>query len=150
MLYRWEQQNISSNQNAPQHLLCQLITLFFEPTGALCYAELGTIILKSGAEYVYLYESFGAIPAYIFAWSSTLVFKPPQISIIAITFGAYMAESLLPSDCQSTVVVAKLFAVLAISKCGCCNAMKHLHVRICLFFFGSEVKTAVKPLVAPC
>lgn len=91
-------------------LACGILSTF----GALCYAELGTIILKSGAEYVYLYESFGAIPAYIFAWSSTLVFKPPQISIIAITFGAYMAESLLPSDCQSTVVVAKLFAVLAI------------------------------------
>lgn len=92
------------------------LMLLFTPTGALCYAELGTIILKSGAEYVYLYEAFGGIPAYIFAWSSTLVFKPPQISIIAITFGAYMAESLIPAGCGTTVVVAKLFAVLAICK----------------------------------
>ncbi|XP_071824243.1 b(0,+)-type amino acid transporter 1-like isoform X2 [Apostichopus japonicus] len=91
-------------------LACGILSTF----GALCYAELGTIILKSGAEYVYLYEAFGGIPAYIFAWSSTLVFKPPQISIIAITFGAYMAESLIPAGCGTTVVVAKLFAVLAI------------------------------------
>lgn len=90
--------------------VCGVLSTF----GALCYAELGTIILKSGAEYVYLYEAFGAIPAYIFAWSSTLVFKPPQISIIALTFGAYMAESLISPDCGPTSVVAKLFAVLAI------------------------------------
>ena len=41
--------------------------------GALCYAEVGLLIPKSGGEYPVLYESYGTIPGFIFAWVSTIL-----------------------------------------------------------------------------
>ena len=36
--------------------------------GALCYAEVGLLIPKSGGEYPIIYDSYGDIPGFLFAW----------------------------------------------------------------------------------
>ena len=36
--------------------------------GALCYAEMGTLIPKSGGEYPIIYDGYGSVPGFIFAW----------------------------------------------------------------------------------
>ena len=38
--------------------------------GALCYAEVGLLIPKSGGEYPIIYDSYGHICGFIFAWVS--------------------------------------------------------------------------------
>ena len=61
--------------------------------GALCYAELGTMIPSSGAEYSYFMEAFGPFPAYMFSWVSTFIIKPSQLAIICMSFAAYSVEA---------------------------------------------------------
>ena len=58
--------------------------------GALCYAELGTFIPKSGGEFPILLKAFGPIPAYLFAWTATLITKPASLSLLSLTFASYV------------------------------------------------------------
>ncbi|CAK9821767.1 b(0,+)-type amino acid transporter 1 [Anthophora retusa] len=81
--------------------------------GALAYAELGTMNTSSGAEYAYFMDAFGAPPAFLFSWVSTLVLKPSQMAIICLSFAQYAVEA-FAADCDPPEEVVKIVALLAI------------------------------------
>lgn len=84
--------------------------------GALCYAELGTLIPKSGAEYQYFRNAFGPklkplqdIPAFLYCWTSVLVLKPSSMAIISLSTAEYAVRPFF-SNCESPDLALKLLA----------------------------------------
>ena len=89
-------------------------------TGALAYAELGTFITRSGAEYSYLLscfgpmgEKYGALPAFLFNWVNMVLLKPAAVSIITLTFALYVLEPFY-QVCEQPPAATKCLAALCI------------------------------------
>lgn len=76
--------------------LCGVISLI----GAMVFAELGSVVPKSGAEYAYLMEAFGKrggrfygpLPAFVCAWVYVMILRPAEIAIIILTFSEYSIQ----------------------------------------------------------
>lgn len=67
--------------------------------GALCFAELGTVIPKSGGEYAYLLETYsgfhkfwGALPAFLCSWLYVMVLRPAGCAVIIMTCAEYVIQ----------------------------------------------------------
>lgn len=71
--------------------------------GALSFAELGTVVGKSGAEYAYFQEAFGKthkywgpLPSFICAWIYVVILRPAEVAIIVMTFAEYAIQPFTP------------------------------------------------------
>ena len=110
---------VAMRSGSPGMILCVwsgcglLVTL-----SALCYAELGTAIPKSGSELSYLRYAFGNLGGFMYAWVSILVIKPSGQAGICLAFGTYVVEALgstwLCAMENSNLI--KLFAAFAIGR----------------------------------
>ena len=66
-----------------------LISGMLALTGALCYAELGTMIPGSGGEAQYLTRGLGPLFTYLFDWTSILILKPGTVALMFRSFSLY-------------------------------------------------------------
>ncbi|XP_063046058.1 b(0,+)-type amino acid transporter 1 [Engraulis encrasicolus] len=78
--------------------------------GALCYAELGTMITKSGGEYSYLMEAFGPVLGFLYGWTTIIVLKPSSFAIIALSCAEYAATPFYPACTPPRIVIKSLAA----------------------------------------
>jgi len=62
--------------------------------GALTYSELAAAFPRSGGMYVFLRESFGKLPAFLFAWAELWIIRPGAFGAIGITASAYTLRTL--------------------------------------------------------
>src|SRR5512142_464538 len=75
--------------------------------GALCFAELGARSPAAGGGYVYLRQTFGALPAFLYGWTLLLVIGSGAIAAVAVTFARYAADLLrLSSSVVSPLAIA--------------------------------------------
>uniref|UniRef100_A0A0N5AX82 Large neutral amino acids transporter small subunit 1 n=1 Tax=Syphacia muris TaxID=451379 RepID=A0A0N5AX82_9BILA len=81
----------------------------FAAIGAYCYAELGTLIRKSGGDYAYIMEAFGQFMGFIRLWVEAIVVRPCTCTIVALTFAIYILRSIF-LDCEFPTGSAPLLA----------------------------------------
>src|SRR3989440_1167098 len=73
--------------------------------GAFCFGELGRRCPRAGGGYVYLRETWGPLPAFLYGWALLLVIATGAIAAVAVTFANY-ALALAGLSARLTVPVA--------------------------------------------
>jgi len=94
-------------------LIIWLACGLFSMIGAYCYTELGTMIVRSGADYAYIFEAFGPFLAFLRLWVECMIVRPCAAAIVALTFANYVIEPLFPT-CPQPEVAVRLLAAVAI------------------------------------
>ena len=103
--------------------------------GSLAFAELGTLIPKSGGEYIYYLEAFGPLHRFwgpllpfLHAWISVNLLRTASTAIAALSFAEYLTIPLMNSvglcdPVTNHYILTRLTATLCICKshfCCCC------------------------------
>ncbi|CAI5455584.1 unnamed protein product [Caenorhabditis angaria] len=120
-------------------LIVWVLSGVFAAIGAYCYAELGTLIRKSGGDYAYIMEAFGPFWAFIRLWIESIVVRPCTATIVALTFALYMLKPVFP-DCDpppgSTELLAAILLIL-LTAINCWSVK--LATKVQDFFFVAKV-----------
>ncbi|XP_068082590.1 b(0,+)-type amino acid transporter 1 isoform X1 [Anabrus simplex] len=110
--------------------------------GALAFAELGTVVPRSGAEYAYFLEAFqglhpfwGPLPSFICVWVYVVILRPAEVAVIILTFSEYVFQpfaghlhSVPPESMHSA---KKIIAILALGTITYINFVSvKLYVRV--------------------
>ena len=80
--------------DVPLFLLAWVVGAVVVLCGALTYSELAAAFPRSGGVYVFMRESFGRLPAFLFAWAELWVIRPGAYGAIGITASAYTLRTL--------------------------------------------------------
>ncbi|CAG2069517.1 unnamed protein product, partial [Timema podura] len=79
--------------------VCGVISLL----GALAFAELGTVVPRSGAEYAYFVEAYGdlhpywgPLPSFTCVWVYVMILRPAEVAVIILTFSEYVCQPFYP------------------------------------------------------
>src|SRR6266566_3944348 len=87
--------------------------------GAFCFGELGQRRPRAGGGYVYLRETFGPLPAFLYGWTLVLVIATGAIAAVAVTFADYtLALAGLAHTYSVPLAVAAIVFLTAINYVG--------------------------------
>lgn len=122
-------------------LVVWILSGIFSMIGAYCYAELGCMIKKTGADYAYIMVTFGDFLAFIRQvsppinflgghidkiraiktlfiirlWAECIIVRPCSQAIVALTFSIYATKPFFP-ECDPPDESVRLLAAVCICK----------------------------------
>ncbi|XP_033227368.1 large neutral amino acids transporter small subunit 2 [Belonocnema kinseyi] len=100
-----------NSNSVGQALIVWISSGFLSLIGALCYAELGTMIPKSGGDYAYISDAFGPLPAFLYLWVALFILVPTGNAITALTFAQYILQPAWPG-CEPPSDAVRLLAAV--------------------------------------
>lgn len=86
---------------------------------------MGTVVVRSGAEYAYFIESFGPlhrfwgnVPAFVCSWVYVIALRPAEVAVIILTFAEYCVQPILDALKieENLDIVKKIVSILALGK----------------------------------
>ncbi len=72
-------------------LLAWIVAGLLSLAGALTYAELGALMPEAGGEYVYLRESYGRLPAFLYGWMRFFIGSAGSIAAYAVGSATFLS-----------------------------------------------------------
>jgi basic amino acid/polyamine antiporter, APA family len=99
-------------------LLVWLISGLMTIIGALSYGELSAMYPRAGGQYVYLRESWGRLPAFLYGWSFFAVIQTGTIAAVGVAFAkfaAYLVPAIGDQNILLTIGAFKLSAAQLVS-----------------------------------
>jgi amino acid transporter len=98
-----------------------IVAALISLAGALCYAELGCMFPKAGAEYEYLKNGIGRFWGFLFAWTQLIVLGTGSIAIMSIIGASYFVQALFPGlpnlDLATKFCASSLVVILTLLNC---------------------------------
>lgn len=89
------------------------------------------MIPESGGMYCYLHEAFGALPAFLYMWVTTVIRNSAGAAIVALTFANYLLQPLFPGCEAVSDAATRLIAALLI-----CESFRRLACLVAVIFVG--------------
>lgn len=96
-------------------LLAWIVAGLMTVTGALCCAELATMMPRAGGVYVFLREAYGPSVGFLFGWSLFLVVETGTIAAVAIAFAKFLGVFLSAVAADYFLIAPIAFGSYAVS-----------------------------------
>ena len=102
-------------------LVVWITSCIFSMIGAYCYAELGCMIKKTGADYAYIMVTLGPFLAFIRLWVESMIVRPCTVTIVTLTFSIYAVKYFFhecdPPDGTVRILAASCICILSFINC---------------------------------
>jgi APA family basic amino acid/polyamine antiporter len=81
--------------------------------GALTYAEMGAMKPDAGGLYTYIRDAFGALPAFLYGWTSFFVIASGSVATLAVAFSGYFSQILPVGGIGARLISIGVIALIA-------------------------------------
>lgn len=84
-------QNVAANIDVPGLMIAVwILTGLLTLAGALTNAEVASLVPEAGGQYVFFRVTFGQLTAFLYGWTTFIVYQTGSIAAIAVAFAKYL------------------------------------------------------------
>src|SRR4051812_38707698 len=94
-------------------MLVWLIAGVLSLLGALTYGELGAANPDAGGLYVYIRDSFGPLPAFLYGWTTFFILSSGSVATLAVAFTGYLGQFMTVTPTMAKVIAVLMIIVIA-------------------------------------